>query len=164
MQIAQQENKVKDERQSAVEEARRKVDIIRQQAQEERKQRSKIKEYLKRDTDNYLKLTEKQKEYEKEMADSYKKEWQSLSQENVHKELEKERKYKQFFSDYDKLAEARAKDYSTFVNNEKRQNKIKSEEWIQANQSNYKSKSKELEEYIKNWRKNVRFHELTQTF
>ena len=111
--------------------------------------------FLRRDVDNSLKMKEKQLQFERELTKLNHEECKKLIDQNAKREVEREHRYKQFFSDYDKHMKERLNWHTNYVNNAEDAKSKKLQDWIQKNENVYTQRQKELDLQMRQWRKAV---------
>eukprot|EP01022_Parablepharisma_sp_SALTPOND_P000788 TRINITY_DN105046_c1_g1_i1.p4 TRINITY_DN105046_c1_g1~~TRINITY_DN105046_c1_g1_i1.p4 ORF type:complete len:279 (+),score=42.10 TRINITY_DN105046_c1_g1_i1:544-1380(+) len=155
MQMTQQRERENFERRQKLEDEKRKLAILNKQLEEERKQKNMQKEYIRQDLESMLNVKKQQKEYEKELQRVNQEECKKLMQENANKEIEREKRYRQFFANYDKCMNNRLRKLQNYVESTEGVKNSRLQEWVQKNEETYQKRQKELEENLRNWRKNV---------
>jgi len=138
-----------------LEDERRKLDVIQRQLVEERHQKTQQKEFLRRDWETTLKLKEQQHQFEREHMKLNQEETKKLMNDNAKREIEREFRYKQFFSDYDKAMFERMKQHVNHVGSPEGAKKQKMHDWIQQNEVSYNQNQKVLDDRMRDWRKTV---------
>lgn len=151
-----QKAKEMEEKRKALEEEKAKLCIMQQQMEDERRQKQEQKLFLKKQMEANLKRKQSMQEREKNNETHEKVEYNHSVLENSLKEIERENKYRQFFVDYDKKLQRRAKVHvDSVVSPESEKNK-QLQKWINKNEEIFKEKLLEKEKQLNEWRKNVK--------
>ena len=129
--------------------------MIRRQLEEERRQRDEQKHILKRECESMLQAKEKEKFQEKELSHRLKQEQRHLHDLNAQRELERERRYRQFFQDYDRHMQGRLKAHEEHVQSPESQKNQQLGDWVKRNEALAQKQAKEKELFLNEWRRNV---------
>lgn len=142
------------EKRKQLEEGQKLVSLVQKQLEEERKEKAQHKSFMKQQLDEYMRLKQEHQEYEKQLQTIADKEQYQLMQEKTQKEIEKEKKYHQYFQDYDKLMANRIRSHISAVSTLEYKKSQKLNNWIQKNESEYQQRLKEREKQLSQWRMN----------
>jgi len=150
-----QKNREKAERRLRLQSERRKLDLIEKQLNEERKQKLLQKELLRENIMNSLLVKQQQKDFEKQILDARRLESKRLVQQNAQREVDREKQYRKFFEDYDTKMQNRILKLSKYIDKTEGEKNRQNSEWVHKNAEEYKKQQTELDNYMKNWRKQV---------
>ncbi len=129
--------------------------MLQRQIEEERKQKTLQRDFLRQDQESTLKLRERQKHSERDLALASAEEYKRLTAENARKEVEKERKYRQFFADRDQQMCERLKWHADYVTSPESTRAKRLQEWVRKNEERYIQRQKDLEAQMKDWNNQV---------